>query len=169
MEVTIALLDRTHDRTAFDCGVKELNTFLAKHAFQNQKNFVSKTFVAIAADEANLTEKTKVLGFYTLATGCLKFDTLPEAMKHPKYPVSIARLARLATDLQHQGKGIGGFLLYDALQKIKMASELVGIYAVVVDAKDEKAKSFYQRYGFVSLQESALTLCLPMKILDQLY
>jgi GNAT superfamily N-acetyltransferase len=167
MDINIELLDRTHNRDEFDCGVEELNTFLKKYSFQNQKNHINKTFVAIEAASDKKNEKS-ILGYYTLSTGKISFDSLPKQIKHPKYPVSIARLARLATDLKYQGQGVGGFLLYDALQKIKIASEMIGIFAVVVDAKDVKAKSFYQHYGFLLLQDTDLTLCLPMKMLEKL-
>lgn len=165
MDIKVELLDRTHNRDKFDCGIEELNTFLKKHSFQNQKNHINKTFIAV---ESSVKNEKNILGFYTLSTGQISFDSLPLEIKHPKYPVSIARLARLATDLKYQGQGIGGFLLHDALQKIKIASEMIGIFAVVVDAKDIKAKSFYQHYGFISLQDTDLTLCLPMKILEKL-
>lgn len=167
MDVKIEPLERLHDRNDFDCGVNELNLFLKKYSFQNQKNHISKTFVAVGVNEDSVKE-TNVLGFYTLSTGQINFQVLPEAVKHPKYPVSIARIARLAVDLKCQGGGVGGFLLYDALQKIKTVSKVIGIFAVVVDAKDARAKSFYERYGFVSLQDTDLTLCLPMKVIDQL-
>lgn len=168
MEMKIELLDRSHARDEFDCGVMELNAFLKKHAFQNQKNHINKTFVAVERGGIEQSDKKNVLGFYTLSTGQISFDALPKECKHPKYPVSIARLARLATDLKYQEQGVGGFLLHDALQKIKTASELVGIFAIVVDAKDDKAKSFYQHYGFASLEETELTLVLPMKMLEKL-
>ena len=167
MGIKIERLERFHNRNDFDCGVKELNNFLTKYSFQNQKSHISKTFVAVDDEQATANEKN-VLGFYTLSTGQINFDVLPKGIKHPRYPVSIARLARLAVDLKCQGRGVGGFLLHDALQKIKTVSQVVGIFAVVVDAKDAKAKSFYERYGFVSLQETDLTLCLPMKVIDQL-
>jgi predicted GNAT family N-acyltransferase len=166
MDIKVELLDRTHNRGEFDCGVEELNTFLKKYSFQNQKNHINKTFVAI--ETSAVKNEKNILGFYTLSTGQISFDSLPKEIKHPKYPVSIARLARLATDLKYQGQGVGGFLLYDALQKIKIAAEMIGIFAVVVDAKDAKAKSFYQHYGFVSLQDTDLTMCLPMKMLEKL-
>lgn len=165
MDIKVELLDRTHNRDEFDCGVEELNTFLKKYSFQNQKNHINKMFIAIESAKKN---QKNILGFYTLSTGQISFDSLPKEIKHPKYPVSIARLARLSTDLKYQGEGVGGFLLHDALQKIKIASEMIGIFAVVVDAKDVKAKSFYQHYGFVLLQDSDLTLCLPMKMLEKL-
>ncbi|MCP4475545.1 MAG: GNAT family N-acetyltransferase [Gammaproteobacteria bacterium] len=167
MEIKIEPLARPHNRHDFDCGIEELNMFLRKYSFQNKKSHISKTFVAVDDEQTALTKKD-VLGFYTLSAGQINFEALPKAVKHPRYPVSIARLARLAVDLKHQGKGVGGFLLYDALQKIKTVSQTIGVFAVVVDAKDVKAKSFYEKYGFVSLQETDLTLCLPMKVLDKL-
>lgn len=165
MEIKIEPLERSHNRGNFDCGIQELNNFLKKYAFQNRKNHISKTFVAVQDEQA--IEK-ELVGFYTLSTGQINFDVLPKGVKHLRYPVSIARIARLAIDLKYQSKGVGGFLLHDALQKIKTVSQVVGIFAVVVDAKDVKLKSFYERYGFVSLQEVELMLCLPMKVLDQL-
>lgn len=169
MEIKIEALHVTHDRKGFDCGVNELNNFIATYARQNQKNDISKTFVAVSAHADALTEtKKEILGFYTLSSGQVHCDCLPERMKHPKYPVAIARLARLAVALSHQRKGVAGFLLYDALNKIKAASEMIGIFAVVVDAKNEHAKSFYQRYGFVELQGDGLTLALPMRVIKKL-
>lgn len=167
MNIKVEPLERSHHRNDFDCGVEELNNFLKRYSFQNQKSHISKTFVAINEKDAN-QNKSCVLGFYTLSTGQINFDALPSGIKHPRYPVSIARLARLAVDLKLQGQGVGGFLLHDALQKIKTVSQTVGIFAIVVDAKDAEAKLFYQRYGFVPLQDSDLTLCLPTKVLDQL-
>jgi len=165
MEIKIEPLERFHNRNDFDCGNKKLNDFLKKYSFQNQKNNISKTFITV---DAGSSIAKNIAGFYTLSSGQINFDVLPKGVKHPKYPVSIARIARLAVDVKYQGNGVGGFLLYDALQKIKAVSQVVGIFAIVVDAKDAKAKSFYERYGFVSLQDSDLTLCLPMKVVDQL-
>ena len=159
-------LAKFHNRSDFDCGVKELNNFIKKSSFQNQKKHISKTFVVV--DERAEVNTEDVIGFYTLSTGQIKFDSLPQGIKHPRYPVSIARVARLVVDLRYQGMGVGGLLLYDALQRIRSVSQEIGIFAIVVDAKDTKAKSFYERYGFVSLQDTDLTLCLTMKVIEQL-
>lgn len=166
MDIQIEALNKCHHRDIFDCGIDALNLFLKKYAFQNQKNHINKTFVAV--DKSGADNKKEILGFYSLSTGQLNCSELPANQKHPKYPVSIARLAKLAVDLKQQGKGVGGFLLHDALQKIKLASEMVGIFAVVVDAKDNLAKSFYQRYGFAALEHTELTLFLPMSVLEKL-
>lgn len=169
MDINIEALHVAHNRNGFDCGVDELNNFIAAYARQNQKNDISKTFVAVSAHSDVLTEtKKEILGFYTLSSGQIHCDCLPERMKHSKYPVAIARLARLAVALPHQRKGVAGFLLYNALNKIKAASEMIGIFAVVVDAKNERTKSFYQRYGFVELQGHGLTLVLPMSVIKKL-
>ena len=164
----IELLGKEHHRDAFDCGVEELNIFLKKHANQNQKNHISRTFVAIDEDLPVINQKKEILGFYTLATGEMDPALLPESIKHPQYSVSVAKLARLAVDLKHQRKNIGRILLYDGFKKIKAASQMVGIFAVVVDAKDANAKSFYQKYGFAEVLDSNLKLFMPMKMIEQL-
>jgi hypothetical protein len=77
MDITVELLDRMHNRDEFDCGVEELNTFLRKYSFQNQKNHINKTFVAIEAASDKKNEKS-ILGYYTLSTGQISFDSLPK-------------------------------------------------------------------------------------------
>ena len=78
MEINIEPLGPSHNRSDFDCGVKELNNFLKKYSFQNQKNYISKTFVAIGDGQLSAEGKKTVLGFYTLSTGQINFDELPE-------------------------------------------------------------------------------------------
>ena len=101
----------------------------------------------------------------------MRYTSLPSNIKHPRFPVPVARLARLArlaVDNIYKGQGIGKILLYDALKKIKFISETIGIFGVVVDAKDKKAKAFYEYYGFKEWQDSGLSLFLPSKILSKL-
>ena len=164
MSFQIESLSKKHSRDSFDCGVKELNDFLKKYASQNQKKHISKTFVAVKDDGTS----QDIVGFYTLATGELDYNLLPSDVRHPKYPVSIARLARLAVDLKQQGQGLGGQLLFDALQRIRSVTSAIGIFAVVVDAKDAEAKEFYQHYHFIPLESSGLTLFLPISLIDKL-
>ena len=168
MDINIEVLDKSHCRDNFDCGIDELSTFLKKYARQHQRNNISKTFVAVPKNAKGNVSK-EVLGYYTLSSGQIDQSQLPVEKKHPRHPVSIARLARLAVDLKHQGDGVGGDLLYDALNKVKAASDMIGIYAVIVDAKDNSAKSFYEHYGFIELQNPDLTLFLPMKTINKLF
>ncbi len=161
--ITEQLNTALHDRNSFDCGVSELNAFLKQHANQNQLRNVSKTYVAVVAVSSD--DIKKIYGYYTLAAGHLSFDLLPESEKSkiPKYPVPIARIGRLAVDKNHHGQGIGGFLLHDAFTNVLNIAEKMGVFAIVVDAKNDEAKAFYKNYGFNELQNSGLTLFLPVK------
>lgn len=150
-----------HDRQSFDCDVHELNIFLKQHANQNQSKNISKTYVAVVT---SVDDDKKIYGYYTLSAGHIQCDQLPEGIKSklPKYPIPIARIGRLAVDKNHKGQGIGGFLLYDAFSNVLSIADKMGIFAVVVDAKNDDAKAFYGNYGFMELQDSGLTLFLPI-------
>jgi GNAT superfamily N-acetyltransferase len=160
--ITEQLNTTLHDRNSFDCGVNELNAFLKQHANQNQSKNISTTYVAVVAVSAD--DRKKIYGYYTLSAGHIQCDQLPENIKSklPKYPIPIARIGRLAVDNDHKGQGIGGFLLYDAFTNVLSIANKMGVYAVVVDAKNDDAKAFYKKYGFNEFQDSALTLFLPI-------
>jgi GNAT superfamily N-acetyltransferase len=163
MDLIIEQLNTTlHDRKSFDCGVNELNIFLKQHANQNQSKNLSKTYVAIVAISAD--DHKKIYGYYTLSAGHIECDQLPDNIKSklPKYPIPIARIGRLAVDKDYKGQGIGGFLLHDAFTNVLSIADKMGVFAVVVDAKNDDAKSFYGNYGFTELQDSELTLFLPI-------
>lgn len=163
MDLIIEQLNTTlHDRKSFDCGVNELNIFLKQHANQNQSKNMSKTYVAVVAVSAD--DHKKIYGYYTLSAGHIECDQLPENVKAklPKYPIPIARIGRLAVDKDYKGQGIGGFLLHDAFVNVLSIADKMGVFAVVVDAKNNDAKSFYGNYGFTELQDSELTLFLPI-------
>lgn len=163
MDLIIEQLNTSlHDRKSFDCGVDELNIFLKQHANQNQSKNMSKTYVAVVAVSAD--DHKKIYGYYTLSAGHLECNQLPETVKAtlPKYPIPIARIGRLAVDKDYKGQGIGGFLLHDAFTNVLSITDKMGVFAVVVDAKNDDAKSFYGNYGFAELQDSELTLFLPI-------
>jgi GNAT superfamily N-acetyltransferase len=163
MDLIIEQLDTVlHDRKSFDCGVEELNIFLKQHANQNQTKNISKTYVAVVA--VSTDDRKKIYGYYTLSAGHIQCDQLPENIKSklPKYPIPIGRIGRLAVDKEYKGQGIGGFLLHDALTNVLNIAGKIGIFAVVVDAKNDDAKTFYKKYGFIELQESELTLFLTI-------
>jgi GNAT superfamily N-acetyltransferase len=151
-----------HDRQSFDCGVDELNLFLKQHANQNQSKNISKTYVAVVAVSAD--DPKKIYGYYTLSAGHIECGQLPDNVKAklPRYPLPIARIGRLAVDKEHKGQGIGGFLLHNAFINVLSVADKMGVFAVVVDAKNKDAKSFYLNYGFTELQDPGLTLFLPI-------
>lgn len=153
----VNLLNNEHNRTHFDCGEIVLNDYLQKLAGQHSKSNISKTFIATTSDDPE-----KILGFYTLSTGSITFDSLPQQFKKlPKYPIPILRIGRLAVDKSWQGQGIGEYLLMDALNRSATHAKEIGMIGVVVDAKHEAAKNFYLKYGFCELNNSPLTLIIP--------
>lgn len=168
MNLTIEELDKNvHDRHSFDCGISELNTFLKVHANQNQLKNISKSYVAVS-QQNEITPKI-ITGYYTLSSGQIFMEQLPDAIKTklPKYPVPIARIARLAVNKTHQRQGIGSYLLHHACITILAAAKKIGIFAVVVDAKNDNAKLFYKNYGFMELQTSTFTLFLPIDTINE--
>jgi GNAT superfamily N-acetyltransferase len=159
--VRIELLAAQHRREGFDCGEAALNQFLRQQAGQQQRKGLSKTYVALADDGVD------VLGFVTVSAGQVAAAQLPPTLKLPRYPVPILRVGRLAVDTRHQGQGIGQDLLAFALRLALEFSRQVGLYAVVVDAKHEKAGAFYQRLGFIQTLDNPLCLFLPLATLQQ--
>lgn len=158
-------LDKSFDRAPFDCGSPELNAFLKAKARQNQAANFNKTFVAIQSGD----KAKRVLGFYSLSMGEVDLSSLPDEMqkKLPKHPVPVARMGRLAVDNSIKGQGLGKLLLVDAMKRVQSASASVGVYALLVDAKDDPAKSFYKKYGFIELADEPMTLFLPLASFPQ--
>jgi predicted N-acetyltransferase YhbS len=136
------LLNKSHNRSAFDCGVLELNDYLQRYALQNQKKSAARTYVATRGNE--------VVGYYTLVYGSVAYEEAPEKVQAGlgKYPIPILLLARLAVALTERGKRLGEGLLKDALLRTLQAAEIAGLRAVLVHAKDETVKKFYERFGF---------------------
>ncbi len=147
-------------REDFDCGVEALNVYLQRYARQNHENNIARSFVAV--DQEN-----RVLGYYSVASASIEFESLPEdhAKRLPKYPVPAVRIARLAVYCTRHGQGIGARLLVDALKRILAASADIGIKVVLVDAKNETARQYYRHYGFVDLRDVPMTLFLSVDTL----
>src|SRR6185295_8052586 len=137
------LLTKDHDRDAFDCGVSALNDYLQKYALQNQKKHVARTYV--------VTRGNRIVGYYSLAYGSVSLEEAPQSVKSglPRHPVPVILLARLAVDSTEQGSGLGAALLKDALIRTIQAADIAGLRAILVHAKDDSAKRFYEKFGFV--------------------
>jgi GNAT superfamily N-acetyltransferase len=121
---------------------------------------LGRTFVAVKPGDPT------IIGYYTIANGAVRFDTVPE--KLPRYPIPVAHLGRLAVDKQAKGQGVGAFLLLGALRRIAQVADQLGIYAVEVYALNESAKQFYLKYGFTPLNDDPLPLYLSMKKIRKL-
>ncbi|HJX58564.1 MAG TPA: GNAT family N-acetyltransferase [Thiobacillus sp.] len=159
--VAIQLLDAKHRREGFDCGETALNDFLLRQAGQQQRRGFGKTYVALAEDGVT------VAGFITVSAGQVATASLASQLKLPHYPAPMLRIGRLAVDARHQGKGIGQDLLAFALRLAVEFSQRVGLYAVVADAKHDKAKAFYLKLGFIACADNPLCLYLPIATLEQ--
>lgn len=145
-----------HKRAGFCSGVEPLDRYLQTRANQDVRRRVSACFTAV--DQAS-----RVAGYYTLAMSGVLLSDLPgeQAKRLPRYPtVPVARLGRLAVDKEWRGQGLGGALLWDAIERAAR-SEIVA-YAILVDAKDDNAAAFYRHHGFLTLGSGQHTLFLPL-------
>lgn len=149
-------LTADHDLSVFDCGEPALNDWLRHRALKNESRF-SRTYVVCAAN--------RVVGYFCISAGSVERVAAPGKVRRnapDQIPVSI--IGRLAVDLDHAGKGLGADLLADALRRIALASQSIGIGAVMVQAKDDAAKRFYLRCAeFVEYPEDSRALFLPIE------
>jgi GNAT superfamily N-acetyltransferase len=145
-----------HDLSAFDCGVPALSDWLTHRALKNESRF-SRTYVAC---EDNL-----VVGYFCISAGAVERAAAPGKVRRnapDSIPVSV--IGRLAVSRSHAGKGLGADLLADALRRIAVASESIGIGAVLVHAKDDRARAFYLACAeFIEHPADSRILFLPIE------
>jgi predicted GNAT family N-acyltransferase len=158
---------KKHDRAAFSCEHEALNTYLKHQAGHDVDKRVAAVFV--------LTSDGKTIaGYYTLSQYAVDSGSIPaETMRTlglPKYKELPATLiGRLARSVDFKGQRVGELLLMAALRQSLEHSRRIASVAVVVDAKNEIAKAFYQKYGFLDLPDHPNRLFLPMKTIEQLF
>jgi GNAT superfamily N-acetyltransferase len=152
-------LTRLHDREGFDCGVPALNEYLRRYARQNHDTGGAKTFVAVAPESPAI-----ILGYYTIGPAAIAFAKTPAAVtrKLGRYEVPVFRLGRLAVSRSVQGRGLGGDLLLAAGERALAVAQEVGGVALAIDAKDERAAAWYERFGALPLLDDPLKLVLPL-------
>ncbi len=151
-------LGAQHQFAAFDCGAPALNEFLSRHALGNHQSGTAKTYVAT-------TDRHLVVGYYSLAASQILFADAPARLQKgaPRHPVPVVLLARLTVDRAWQGQGLGAGLLKDAIIRVLAAAEGVGVRGLLVHAKDETARTFYERYDFAPLPGYPMHLVLLLK------
>jgi GNAT superfamily N-acetyltransferase len=145
-----------HDVSNFDCGERALNEWLRNRALKNESRF-SRTYV--------ICEDKRVVGYFCISAGALERAQAPSKIRrNAPDAVPISVIGRLAVAREHAGKGLGADLLADALRRIALASQSIGIGAVVVHAKSEAAKRFYLRYAeFEEYPADSRILYLPIE------
>jgi len=150
---------KQHDRAAFDCGVEALNRYLKNLTAQHRTKGIATTFVLVDSDQP-----ARILGYYSLSAATLLFDQLTDADRKglPSYPIPAVRIGRLAAAVFARGKGLGEMLLQNALKRVLHSRSTLGVYAVVVEAKDASAEAFYRKYGFRLCHAQARQLYLPL-------
>jgi predicted N-acetyltransferase YhbS len=163
-KLVVEVLSGEHETTSFDCGVDALNTYLKQQARQDMRRHVATVFVATEGSGG------AVVGYYALAAASVMLERLPVALsrKLPRYPsVPAVRLGRLAVGRHHHGKGVGTFLLVDALAR-SLRSDLAWA-AFVVDTKDDGARGFYEAFGFQSFLDLPGPLYIARKTVEPLF
>jgi GNAT superfamily N-acetyltransferase len=153
----IEKLHRTHNVEQFVCGQPELDRFLIRHALQAQQSNSSQTYVAVSGDE--------LVGFYTIVAGEIQHAQAPERVvkSMSRHPIPLLVLARLAVQINAQGRGIGSGLLLDALGRTLQVADVIGVRALAVHAKDDRAVAFYRHFGFTPSPSDARHLFMIIK------
>lgn len=159
---TILSLNSDFDRTTFDSGSEPLNKYFHQQVSQDVKRNVAACFIAV--DEA-----LNIAGYYTLAAASIPLNDLPSDLlkKLPRYPsIPAIKMGRLAIDVKFQKQGLGAALLADGLERASNSE--IAAYALIVDAKDQKAADFYSHHDFIALPDNPLTLFLPLATVQKI-
>lgn len=158
MGVRIEAFSRHHDRAGFSCGQPDLDDWFRHRAGQDERRNVARVFVAV-------DDELGIVGFYSLSSFTLAIDDLPPeiARKLPRYDqIPAALIGRLARDLRVRGRGTGPLLLADAVRRVLDAERSLAVFAIVADAKDERADKFYRGFGFQPFPLRPNRLFLPI-------
>lgn len=159
----VELLNSAHDRASFDCGKEPLNRFLREVARQSADRNLGITQVVVPEPGASA-----VLGYFTLVTRTVESDVVPEK-RLPRGPLGVVLLGRLAVDVRSQGQGLGKRMLLRAMSETEAAARHIGIYALLLDAMDEEARSWYLglEFGFQAVTDDPKRLYVPVAFLRQ--
>jgi GNAT superfamily N-acetyltransferase len=155
-----------HDLGPFVCSTHpELARWLQQRALKNEGR-ASRTYVLAAEHSGG----RRVVGFYCLSTGSVAVALAPGSVKrNMPDPIPVLVLGRLALDDAIRGQGYGKALLQDALLRCLQVSDLVGIRAVILHAKDDAAASFYRKYGFIESPTEPRTFFLPIETIAAVF
>ena len=160
-----------HKRDGFDCGVKRLNNYLKLSARKQQKDDMTRVYVALADSD------TKILGYHAINLGMMNVDVLERRPRgtpdHGEIPILF--LAQVAVDQMAQGLGIGGILMHHVFEKAAVIADQAGCHAVVLDvmsdggeAAFEKRKGWYRSFGFQSFASNPARMFMAMRQIRQI-
>ena len=164
-DFTVALLDtKKHDRAAFSCGEPSLDTYLQRQASQDVKRRAAVVYALTQPGEG------RVLGYYTLSAASVRLTDVSEETqkKLARYPnVAASLIGRLAVDESYKGRGWGAQLLRHALLRTLEQSRELAIAVVIVDALNDDAREFYERYGFRLMTSQSNRLYIPVETIKK--
>lgn len=144
-----------HDLSLFDCGEPALDDWLRRRALQNEESGASRTYVVRAGK--------RVVGYYALAVGSVAHGEAPgRVRRNMPDPVPVVILGRLAVDRSYHGRNLGAGLLRDAVLRTLQAADIAGIRALLVHAISDRAKQFYEKWGFVVSPVDPMTLMITV-------
>ncbi len=154
---------KAYDYRSFSCGSHDLDVWLSTYAGQSERRYESRTYILVD----DVVESREVHGYFALQNCQIDIQQASEVRgRAPRYPMAATLLTRLAVSCDMQGKGFGKLLLVEAMTISVRAAHLTGSFVLLVDALDENAQRFYERYGFERFRESR-RLFLPMKTIFQ--
>jgi len=159
-----AVLSQEHDVSSFDCGKDPLNDFLKEHALDKQSAMLSRTYV--------VTRDNSVVGYYTLARVAVQQVETPKKIGRGMPSLTPATLmARFAVDKGAQGLDLGKSLFTDAVRRTwaVMKDGPAPVRFFIVDAKDEEARTFYERFDMISSPVNSMRLYLSYKTVQALF
>jgi len=152
-----APLSQDHKFNSFSCGESVLDEWLKRRALTNQTSGASRTFVVTSNER-------EVMAYYALAAGAVAHqDTTRSIRQNMPDPVPVMVLARLAVDVRAQGIKLGASLLQDALHRCMLVAQNIGVRAMLVHALNDRARQFYEYYGFKASPAHPMTLMLQLK------
>lgn len=157
----LSALSRDHNRDQFASGVEPLDRYFRQQAGQDRRRDIAQVWVL------EELESKLVVGYYTLSAAEIDLDRIPYELRNrlPRYPsIPALLLGRLAIDRRYRNQGIGRMLVFDAFRRACDISEQVGVFALLVDAKDEQARAFYEHFGFVQTDDP-FRLLVPLSYL----
>jgi GNAT superfamily N-acetyltransferase len=161
-----------HDRSSFDCGEQELNTFIKTQALKHMQAGISRTMV-LSSSQPLINQKFAICAFYSVTPSSISRETLPEQMarKLPRYPIPVFLLAQLAVHSEYHGKGLGKISLIHALKYLWEVNHHMRAYAIVVDCLTGSAQAFYAKFGFDVLckHNGRIRMFLPMKTVKKIF
>lgn len=145
-------LGDAHDISDFDCGTPSLNDWLQRRARSNQRH--GFTLVMVVHDDGG------VVAFYGLAPTSIEAHLLPRRIRtgQPPNPVPCLLIGQLAVDRRYQGRGLGDQLVLHALERVVASATISGGRALLVNAIDASAATFWEAWDFQPLSSNPLLL-----------